>query len=155
MPAGVPVPEMDDIIEKLVATGQIETADTLSALANEMGVDEGVFTEEMARYDGYCALGVDEAYGKAAEKLIALGEGPYYAIKGYSHSFCSCGGLDINENFEVLKADGETAIGGLYAVGNESGGVLYTNKKPYVTYGGAALGWAYTSGRLAGRYAAS
>ena len=44
-------------------------------------------------------------------------------------------------------------IGNLYAVGNDSCGVLYTDKKPYVTYGGAALGWAYTSGRLAGGYA--
>lgn len=30
------------------------------------------------------------------------------------------------------------------------GGVLYSDKKPYVTYGGAALGWAFTSGRLVG-----
>lgn len=54
---------------------------------------------------------------------------------------------------QVLAADGETVIGNLYAVGNDSCGVLYTDKKPYVTYGGAALGWAYTSGRLAGGYA--
>ncbi|MGB3933252.1 MAG: FAD-binding protein, partial [bacterium] len=58
--------------------------------------------------------------------------------------------LDIDANFNVLKADGKTPINGLYAVGNDSGGVLYSNKKPYVTYGGAALGWAFTSGRLAG-----
>lgn len=42
---------------------------------------------------------------------------------------------------QVLAADGETVIGNLYAVGNDSCGVLYTDKKPYVTYGGAALGW--------------
>ena len=54
---------------------------------------------------------------------------------------------------QVLAADGETVIGNLYAVGNDSCGVLYTDKKPYVTHGGAALGWAYTSGRLAGGYA--
>ena len=28
---------------------------------------------------------------------------------------------------------------------------MYSEKKPYVTYGGAAIGFAYTSGRLAGR----
>ena len=30
---------------------------------------------------------------------------------------------------------------------------MYSEKKPYVTYGGAAIGFAYTSGRLAGGYA--
>lgn len=44
---------------------------------------------------------------------------------------------------QVLAADGETVIGNLYAVGNDSCGVLYTDKKPYVTYGGAALGWGH------------
>jgi hypothetical protein len=29
-------------------------------------------------------------------------------------------------------------------------GVLFTEKKPYVTFGGAAQGWAFTSGYLAG-----
>ena len=29
-------------------------------------------------------------------------------------------------------------------------GVLFSETKAYVTYGGAAQGWAYTSGRLVG-----
>lgn len=33
------------------------------------------------------------------------------------------------------------------------GGVLYSNYKPYSGYGGIALGWAFTSGRLAGIHA--
>jgi fumarate reductase flavoprotein subunit len=39
-------------------------------------------------------------------------------------------------------------------LGNDSLGILFTEKKPYVTYGGAAQGWAYTSGYLAGKVAA-
>ena len=54
----------------------------------------------------------------------------------------------------MLKTDGQTPIGGLWACGCEASGVLYSEKKPYVTYGGAAIGFAYTSGRLAGGYAA-
>lgn len=45
-------------------------------------------------------------------------------------------------------------IGGLWACGCDASGVMYSEKKPYVTYGGAAIGFAYTSGRLAGGYAA-
>lgn len=151
---GIAIPEMQDILDKLVASGQVCKADTLEELASQMGVDADTFAAEMTKYEGYCAAGTDEEYGKAKEKLLPLGGGPYYAVKGYSHAFCTCGDLDINEGLQVLKADGKTPINGLYSAGNECGGVLYTNKKPYVTYGGAALGWAYTSGRLAGDYAA-
>ena len=76
--------------------------------------------------------------------------GPYYAVIGAPYCYSTCGALDINENFNVLKADGETPINGLYAVGTDSMGVLFTEKKPYVTFGGGAQGWAFTSGYLAG-----
>lgn len=63
--------------------------------------------------------------------------------------------MDINENFQVLKADGATPIEGLYAVGTDSMGVLFSEKKAYVTFGGAANGWALTSGKLCGEVLAS
>jgi len=46
-----------------------------------------------------------------------------------------------------------TSIPGLYAVGTDSIGVLLTEQKEYVKYGGAAQGWAFTSGKEAGRVA--
>ncbi len=57
------------------------------------------------------------------------------------------------KNFNVLKTDG-SVINNLYAVGQDSMGVLFTNKNAYVTYGGAAQGYVLTSGRLAGEKAA-
>ena len=66
-----------------------------------------------------------------------------------SYSYNTVAGLDINKDFQVLNADGEV-IDGLYAVGNDSAGVLFSEKKPYVTYGGANNGWALTSGYVAG-----
>ena len=67
-----------------------------------------------------------------------------------SYCYGTTGGLDINERFEVLKEDGQTPIEGLYAVGTESIGVLFTEKKAYVTYGGANNGWGWTSSFLCG-----
>ncbi len=65
-------------------------------------------------------------------------------------------GLDIDINFNVLQVDGKTPVNGLYAIGTDSIGVLFTEKKPYVTYGGAAQGgWAYTSGYLCGEIVAN
>jgi fumarate reductase flavoprotein subunit len=53
-----------------------------------------------------------------------------------------------------LKDDHATTINGLYASGTDCLGVLLTEKKAYVTYGGLAQGWAFTSGKLAGASAA-
>ena len=150
LPPNLPIPEVYEIVDKLVDMGVMVKADSFEELAEKMGVPAATLAATLKNYEAFCASGVDEQFGKAAEKLRPLGEGPYYALKGYSAAFSTVGGLDIDENFNVLLKDGVTPINGLYAVGNDSGGVLYTNKKPYVTYGGAALGWAFTSGRLAG-----
>lgn len=150
VPGGMPIPEIYDIAQKAIDMGCMVKADTVAELAALMGVPAAALEKTLAAYESDCAAGKDAQFGKAAEKLLPLGEGPYYAMAGYSAAFSTVGGLDIDGNFNVLLADGETPISGLYAVGNESGGVLYSNKKPYVTYGGAALGWAFTSGRLAG-----
>ncbi|MDO4549568.1 MAG: FAD-binding protein, partial [Clostridia bacterium] len=74
----------------------------------------------------------------------------YYAMIGAPYCYTTCGGLDINAEFQVLRTDGETPIEGLYAVGTDSMGVLFSEKKAYVTFGGAANGWALTSGKLCG-----
>ena len=66
-----------------------------------------------------------------------------------SYSYNTVAGLDINADSQVLDTNGE-AIEGLYAVGSDSAGVLFSEKKPYVTYGGANNGWALTSGYVAG-----
>lgn len=146
----IPIPEIQDILDKLVDSNQIIKADTLEELAEKMGVNQDTFMKQMETYNKDAADGFDTEFEKDSEKMVAIENGPYYAIKGYSHTFATCGGLDIDEDFRVLMSDGETPIEGLYAAGEEASGVMYTDKKPYVTYGGAALGFAYTSGRLVG-----
>ena len=58
-------------------------------------------------------------------------------------------GLDVDEDLQVLDTNGNK-INGLYAVGTDCEGVLFTEKKEYVTYGGADQGWAFTSGYILG-----
>lgn len=151
VPAGLPIPEIYDILDLAIAKGYVHKADTLDELAAITGMDAETLKKSVANYNAACAKGVDEEFGKAPEYLFALGEeGPYYAVEAASVVYSTCGALDVDTKIRVLKADGKTPIHGLYAVGNDSGGALYTNTKPYVTFGGAALGWAFTSGRLAG-----
>ena len=77
------------------------------------------------------------------------GDGPYYAVKGSPWLYSTIGGLDVDEDLQVLDTNGNK-INGLYAVGTDCEGVLFTEKKEYVTYGGADQGWAFTSGYILG-----
>lgn len=154
IPAGVPLPETEEILQAAIDAGYVYKADTIAELAEKMGFDPEVLEATVEEYNSYCATSVDEAFGKDAQYLAAVEGGPYYGIVGSSYCYSTCGGLDINTDFQVLLADGETPMGGLYAVGTDSMGVLFSEAKAYVTYGGAAQGWAYTSGRLAGQVVA-
>lgn len=154
IPAGVPLPETEEILQAAIDAGYVYKADTIAELAEKMGFDPEVLEATVEEYNSYCATGVDEAFGKDAQYLAAVEGGPYYGIVGSSYCYSTCGGLDINTDFQVLLADGENPMGGLYAVGTDSMGVLFSEAKAYVTYGGAAQGWAYTSGRLAGQVVA-
>lgn len=150
IPANIPLPETDEVIQSAIDAGFVYKADTLAELADLINVDPATLEETINTYNGYCQSGQDLDYNKPAEFLVEIGAGPYYAVVGTPYCYSTCGGLDIDENFNVLMTDGKTPINNLYAVGTDSMGVLFSEKKPYVTFGGAAQGWAFTSGYLAG-----
>ena len=127
--AGVPVTDLDEILTVGETYGDVFKADSLAALADQLGLE------------------------KLTENVEDQG-GAYYAIKGASYVYSTCGGVEVDVNLNVVDTDGKP-VQGLYAVGNDSLGVLLASEKAYVTYGGAAAGWALTSGRLAGEYAAA
>lgn len=154
IPSGVALPEAYDVLADAQERGYVFKADTVEELAALIGVDAAALSNTVETYNGYCAAGVDEEFGKDASLLDAIGEGPYYAIKMASYSYNTVAGLDINEQFQVLDTDGEP-ISGLFAVGSDSAGVLFTEKKPYVTFGGANNGWALTSAYVGGEIIAN
>lgn len=151
IPANTPVPNAAQVLDAAEKAGILVKADTIEELAGKLGMDGAVLAETVAVYNGYCETGVDKDFGKDAALLDKVDGGPYYGVIMASYCYGSCGGLDINERFEVLQEDGATAINGLYAIGTDSMGVLFTEKKPYVTYGGANNGWGMTSGYLCGK----
>ncbi len=148
-----PVPQVYEVMEKAIEKGYVFKADTLEELAEKIGVPAGAFLDEVARYRGFCAAGADADFGKNARFLTDwLRSGPYYAIKCRPTPYSTVAALDVDTNINVLKTDGKV-MRGLYACGNDSGGVLYSERDAYAQYGGVALGWAFTSGRLAGVHA--
>jgi fumarate reductase flavoprotein subunit len=113
----------------------------LAALARELGMPAGNLTATIDAYnrDGG-AYPRGERPAMSAGNFVALGP-----VRGWS--VLGDGGLNVNEQHEVLKKDG-TPIPALYAAGSAGqGGLLLEGH-------GHHLGWAFTSGRRAGRNAA-
>lgn len=129
-------------------------ADTLADLAAQINIDPLALEETVNEYNAACEAGEDTAFGKASEFLSAYGDGPFYAVQIMNVAFSTIGGLDVDPQIRVLKEDHETPINGLYAIGNDSGGVLLTPENNYTVFPGIAQGWNQTSGRLAGENAA-
>lgn len=151
IPLDTPLPNIDAVMEAGIALGYIHRADTIEELAELVEMDPAALADTISVYNEACENAQDDEFGKNPQYLIAVGEGPYYAVLGCAFYYTTAGGLNVNTDMQVLKEDGETPIEGLYAVGTDSMGVLMTEKDQYLDYGGAASGWAFTSGRLAGR----
>lgn len=149
IPNGTPISNAVEVLDAAVEAGFAVKGDTIEDIAEQLGMDADVLKKTITDYNGYCEAGVDGEFGKDAQYLEKIGEGPYYAIVMRSYCYATCGGLDVDTELRVLGKDGATPIKGLYATGLDCSGVLFTEKNAYVTYGGVAQGWAYTSGKLA------
>lgn len=113
-------------------------ADTLEALAAQIGVDAAGLADTVRRNNEYAKTGVDPEFGRGnnahdvywANKafgpnpcLVAIGKAPYYALKVWPGDTGTKGGPDVNENAQVLDASG-SPIRGLYCIGNNAAAPL-------------------------------
>lgn len=103
----------------------------------------------MQAYNQACETGDDKAFGKPKAFLKPFLKAPFYAVRVIPQTGGTMGGVMVNEKFQVLRKDG-TVIQGLYA-GGETANRPYYNR---VYTSGTGLGIAYTSGRIAGKWAA-
>ncbi|MBR2699232.1 MAG: alpha/beta fold hydrolase [Clostridia bacterium] len=149
IPAGVPMDNADAVLQAAIDAGYVFRADTVAELAGQMGLDPEALEATVEAYNAACEAGEDAEFGKDPKYLKPITGAPYIGIVGSSWCYSTCGGLDVNEKFQVLNTEGQP-IEGLYAVGTDSMGVLFSETKAYVTYGGGAMGYAFTSGRLVG-----
>ena len=139
-------------------------ADSLDALAAQIGVDGAGLQATVARVNEYARTGVDadfqrggnvfdRYYGDCNIKpnpcLAPLRKGPFYAMRLDAGDIGTKGGLLTNEHAQVVREDG-TPIPGLYAIGNCSASVMGTS---YPGAGGT-LGPAMTFGYVAARHLA-
>lgn len=143
--------KLTEIVGQMVENGHVKKADTLDELAKETGMDSEILKATMAKYNEDARNKVDTLFGKDGDLMFEMSSGPYYAFKVTANNLCTVGGVRINANFQVVLNDpenGYTPIKNLYAAGADAGG-LYSDHYAH-TIEGAAQGWAYNSGRLAG-----
>lgn len=117
--------------------GIVKSAYTLEELAQQMAVPTNNLIETVARFNAFALTGCDDDfhrgdsaydnyYGDPTLKNPNLAEftkAPYYALRLYLGDIGTKGGLVVDEQARVVKADG-TPIEGLYASGNCSASIM-------------------------------
>ncbi|WP_246169646.1 FAD-dependent oxidoreductase [Alkalibaculum sporogenes] len=139
------------LLKSAEGTGVVFSGNDLEELAKKMGVNANTFTANVEQYNKAIESGKDNLFFSDTKRLVPLEKGPYYAVKFVARNLSTLGGVGINEKIEAIDGDG-VAIPGLYVAGADAGGMYGLS---YVDVEGGTLGFAYTSGRLAGENAAS
>ncbi|MBV9325952.1 MAG: FAD-binding protein, partial [Chloroflexi bacterium] len=138
---------------------------TLEGLATRLDMPPAALRATVERYNSHSVRGVDEDFGRGSyawdrysagfmpirDQLRPLTESPFYAVQVQVGCLGTKGGLKIDQDARVLKADGSGPIEGLFAAGNAAAnpfGMAYPS-------GGATVGPALVFGWLAGESAAA
>lgn len=144
----------EDVEREGVFEGQINTfkADTLEELAEQMGVPTDAFAATIERYNELYDKGVDEDFGKRADRMAPVRKAPFYATAITPPKFRNTvGGVMSDEHVHALDAD-NMPLPGLYLAGSMVGNRFhgcYPNTNMGQNHAGCIV-----YGRLAGQNAA-
>ncbi|ADK79986.1 FAD-dependent oxidoreductase [Sediminispirochaeta smaragdinae] len=147
-----PAVGLQDALDLAASKGLICKADSWEALAQQMAVPTDALLATIKEYNGYCEAGVDTMFSKDPSRLIAFGEGPYYACKTVGGMLTTIGGVEVNEKMEVVGTK-HAVIPGLYCIGADAGG-FYGDDYNFKDTGCAST-FSFFSGKTAAESAAS
>lgn len=119
-----------------------ESIDELAQACSLPGLADALET-----YNAACEAGVDEEFYKDPTYLVAVNEGPFYAVELQPSAYMTLGGIKCNGACQALD-EANVAIAGLYVAGGDAD--IHTS--PYLQ-NGSANGFALGSGLVAGEAA--
>lgn len=139
-----------------LAAGTWVTAESLAELSSTLDLPELEATVE--RFNGFCAAGIDEDFGRGADEydtffasgdgpnkaLVGVTQGPFFAARFVLSDLGTKGGIVTDESGRALREDG-SVLSGLYATSNSAAstfGAFYPGP-------GAPLGTAMVFASLA------
>jgi 3-oxosteroid 1-dehydrogenase len=144
--------------------GYLKKADSIEALAQQMGVDPGTLKSTVERFNGFVAAGKDEDFHRGdraydnwlgdplhapSKTLGAIEQAPFYAVQVVPGDVGTFGGVLTDEHARVVREDG-TVVEGLYATGVATGSVMGR----FYPGAGCSIGPGFTFGYIASRHAA-
>jgi fumarate reductase flavoprotein subunit len=138
-------------VQALIEKGVIKSANSIEELAQKMNMPLDTFKATVARYNDLAKKGADEDFHKRSVCMTTIDKPPLYAAHLATVLLVTLGGLQVNDNLQVLDNE-KNVIPGLYAAGNNSGS--YFSVDYPVTMPGNSHGRAYTFGYLSGKNAA-
>lgn len=146
-PTGDTKNNFNESIDSLVEAGRAFKADTLEELAEQIGVDADNLVKAVETFNETVDGKSEDPFGRTlfADKIDTA---PFYAGARVPTVHHTMGGVEINENSQVMDVNGQI-IKGLYAAGEVTGGIHGSNR-----LGGNALADITVFGRLAGESAA-
>jgi succinate dehydrogenase/fumarate reductase flavoprotein subunit len=125
-------------LNSFVKAGYLKQADTIEALAQQIGVDAATLQETIANHNRFAASGVDEEFGRGSSDLNRfngdpantpnpcmrkIGPGPYFAVAVWPADLASSAGLQTDEDARVLDVN-RRPIEGLYAAGADAASIF-------------------------------
>lgn len=146
VPVGTKLTNFEKEWDAAVKAGWAFKADTLDGLAKATGMDPAKLKKTVEAYNGFCAVRHDAEFAKDPQYLREVKTGSFYAIKSVASTLGTLGGIKANERFEVVTQY-EDPIPGLYAVGNDVGG-MYGDSYDLLM-AGSTVGFAVNSARIA------
>ena len=131
---------------RALQAGEAFKADTLEELGELIGFEEDVYTQTIADYAVVAENEEDPVFGKPANLIRPLSEGPFYAVHAIPPIFGTYNGIKVDNKFRPLVGDVQRpTIKGLYVGGHDGGGEL---SYPYTNFLGSCSSYALTSGML-------
>jgi fumarate reductase flavoprotein subunit len=142
---------LDEDIKRGLKRGLIKKANTIRALAAAIEIDSATLENTIDRYNQACHRKHDDIFLKESQFLEPVKKPPFYAmICARPEYYVTLGGASINAKCQVLDTK-NNVIPGLYAAGNDAGGMWTGCYNLYMC--GGASGFALNSGRIAGENA--
>ncbi|KRN52730.1 fumarate reductase (flavoprotein) [Pediococcus damnosus] len=145
-----PFPQIDVDLEEAIAKGAGFKAEDLAELATKLHMSQKILMQTVDRYNTQIEQKEDFDFYKPTKFMrFSVKQGPFYAIKARSTSLGTIGGIETNDQMDVLKAD-KKPVKGTFVAGNNASGMYDTS---YPTLEGISCAFAWNSGRIAGESA--
>ncbi len=131
-----------------VELGILKRSDSLSELAQRLGIDAAALERSVARWNLMCGRGADEDFGRPAGSMMRIERPPFYGAPVWATVSNTQGGPVHDAEQRVIDVFGEP-IPRLYAAGElgSSFGHLYLS--------GGNIAECFVTGRIAGRNVAA